>query len=806
MPKRLIRLAFAITLTAPLLLTGWIWLTLPSVESLRMRERGATTRIVDSSGRLLYEIIDPRSDRGGHHTPVALERMSHWLPKAVVSVEDASFYTNPGIDARGVLRALWVNLRGGQTLSGGSTITQQLARMMLLDPEERQQRTLLRKTRETLLAFQLTRRYSKDALLNLYLNEAYFGNLAYGVEAAARAYFGKGAGELSLAESALLAGLLQAPATYDPFNDMAAARARQETVLELMHKNGMIDAEALHLARNQPIQLAPAPHVIRAPHFVSYTRRWLEQQFGAERVMSGGLIVTTTLDLALNDASQAIMQAHLTRLSVATHEAQDARARNAALVVLDPRSGAIQAMVGSPDYFDARINGAVNATLALRQPGSAFKPLTYAQALAGGRFTAATPLFDVRRSFPTREALPYVPVNYDRTYHGPLSLRDALATSSNVAAVGLLQDVGVKPVLTLASALGLRSLNQVERYGLALTLGGGEVRLLELSAAYGAFGRAGRRLDTYAVSEVRDSAGALLYRHADPPPTQVLDPRVAWLITDILADNAARSAAFGAHSVLRLPRPAAVKTGTTQDFRDNWTVGYTPDRIVGVWVGNADGSPMQGVSGVSGAGPIWRDVMLLAHRGLPARAFERPAGLTRVEVCALSGMLPTPECAVRRLEWFIEGSAPTQPDTWHHRAGSRVVLDLPLALRAWAQAQGWPLRAAPAEAGAPVASRDAPGRTMGLIVAQPDDGARIRIDPGLPLSVQRLPIEVRADDPAIQRIELALDDGRILATLPGGGGRVFWTLERGVLRLTARGVLADGRTIESAPVTVTVVE
>jgi membrane carboxypeptidase/penicillin-binding protein PbpC len=337
---------------------------------------------------------------------------------------------------------------------------------------------------------------------------------------------------------------------------------------------------------------------------------------------------------------------------------------------------------------------------------------------------------------------------------------------------------------------------------LALTLGGGEVRLLELSAAYGAFGNGGQRLDPFAVSEVRDTAGAVLYQRPVLPAVQVIDRRVAWLITDILSDNTARSAAFGPNSVLNLPRPAAVKTGTTQDFRDNWTVGYTPDLVVGVWVGNADGSPMRGVSGVTGAGPIWRDVMLLAHRGRPARAFERPDGLIHVEVCALSGMLPTPDCAVRRNEWFLDGSAPTQPDTWYRREGGRVVLDLPLELRAWALAQGWPLLNARTAPEADSVQAPAPG----LIVTRPDNGAVIRIDPALPRLVQRLPIEVRANNAAIQRIELVLADGRVLATLPGEGGRVFWTLETGVMRLTARGVLADGRVLESDPVRVTVVD
>lgn len=798
-----------------------LWFTLPSVDELHRRAQTPTTKILDRRGRLLYEIIDPRRHTSGHHTPVPLERIPRHLRNATIAVEDANFYTNPGVDIAGIVRALWINLRGGEALAGGSTITQQLARMLLLDPEERAQRTLLRKVRESLLAWQIAQRYSKDEVLALYLNEAYYGNLAYGVEAAARAYFGKSVSELDLAECALLAGLPQAPVAYDPFNAPELAKHRQAIVLDLMMKQGMIGETEVIAAKQAPLTYAPAPFKIRAPHFVTYARGWLEREFGTEAVTRGGLIVTTTLDLSLNEAAEGIIRAHLRQLARPIGSAGvNHRANNAALVALDPRSGEILAMVGSPNYFDAKISGAVNAALALRQPGSAIKPITYAAAFARAGLTAATPLFDVRTAFPTREGLPYVPVNYDRRHHGPISARDALATSNNTAAVSVLQQVGLPAMLELANALGLRSFKDVNDYGLALTLGGGEVRLLELAAAYGAFANAGHRVAPHAVLEVATSEGEVLYRrptqHAMRDP--VLDPRIAWLISDILADNAARAPAFGENSVLRLSRPAAVKTGTTTDFRDNWTVGYTPQLVVGVWVGNADGAPMERVSGVSGAGPIWHDFMEIAHRTVSVQRFDRPPGLVSVEVCALSGMLPSPDCTRLRREWFLDGTQPTRRDTWHRRVKvdavtgrpplpdtpaerivERVMLDLPLPLVEWARAQGWPVLVAPV-AGDAASSPQGPA----LRIVRPDPGTVYRSARELPAVVQRIPIEVSVDEREVAGVEVMLADGRPIARLDRAPYRTFWPLNPGRHTLVARAWLRDGRLIESQPVHITV--
>lgn len=851
-PSRLKHTALAALATlalVPIIAFAGLWFTLPSVDQLRSRAQTPSTKILDRTGRLLYEIIakstfsDPRSETSGRHTPVPLDRIPLQLRQATIAVEDANFYTNPGVDLAGIVRALWINVRGGEALAGGSTITQQLARMLLLNPEERAQRTLLRKARESLLAWQIAQRYSKDDVLALYLNEAYYGNLAYGVEAAARAYFGKSVAELDLAECAILVGLPQSPVAYDPFNDPELAKRRQSIVLDLMVKQGVIDETEALVAKQARLSYAPAQFSIRAPHFVAYVRQWLEREFGTDAVVRGGLIVTTTLDLSLNDAAQGVIRAQLLRLANSerafspTNPAEmglKRNANNAALVALDPRTGEILAMVGSPNYFDAQISGAVNATVALRQPGSAIKPITYATAFSKTDLTAATPIFDVRTAFPTREGLPYVPVNYDRRHHGPISARAALATSNNTAAVRVLQNVGLPAVLEQANAMGLRSFKDANDYGLSLTLGGGEVRLLELTAAYGAFANAGQRVDPFAVTEVKTYAGQPLFNRQSEIGNRksVLDSRIAWLISDILADNTARAPAFGESSALKLTRPAAVKTGTTTDFRDNWTVGYTPQIVAGVWVGNADGQPMQRISGVSGAGPIWRDFMEVAHRALPVRWFARPSGLVNIAVCALSGMLPSPDCAQTRREWFLEGTQPVRQDTWYRRVQvdsatgqratsdtprermvGRVMLDLPAPVREWARDQGWPVLDPGAGNETYSSQNDLqssaalyPNGTFNQPVAivRPDPGTIYRAAKELPSAVQRIPIEVLVAAPDVVGVDVTLASGEAIARFDQAPYRTFWPLSAGNYTLVARARLRDGRVVESQPVRITV--
>ncbi len=822
MRKRVLLIA-ALLLAALIVVTGGLTAhallaDLPSPDALYAHRSGVSSRILDRHGRLLYEITDPH---GGRHTPVPLEQIPLACRQATIATEDANFYSNPGVDITGIIRALWINLRGGEVLAGGSTITQQLARTLLLDPQERAERTLLRKLRESILAWRIARAYSKDEVLALYLNEVYYGNLAYGIEAAAQTIFGRGVAELDLAQCALLAGLPQSPAAYDPLVAPQAALQRQRVVLNLMAEQGYITTEQAQLAAQERLHFAAAPFTIAAPHFVMFTRAWLEEEFGLEALYTEGLVVTTTLDLDLQRTGERVVRRHLERLAQAGEGSAYHDVNNGALVALDPQSGQILAMVGSPDYFDPTIDGAVNAALALRQPGSAIKPLTYAAALDPARdppLTAASVLLDVRTSFPTREGDPYVPLNYDNRFHGPVSVREALACSYNIPAVRVLQTIGVDRLVRLGGDLGLTSFGTGERFGLALTLGGGEVRLLELTAAYAAFANGGRRVQPIAVLEVRDAEGRLRYPTRSGLGEAVLDPRVAFLITDILSDNEARAPAFGANSVLSLTRPAAVKTGTSSDWRDNWTVGYTPQLVTGVWVGNADGRPMVQVSGVEGAGPIWRDFMETALRGQPVVSFARPDGLERVRVCVPSGLLPTPYCPRTRTEWFIIGTAPTRPDDWYRPllvdattglpaepdSGAplveRVFVFPPAELLDWAQQHDWPLLP-----GAPAASGAGTGDVgEGLVITAPDNGTVYRLSPVVPAAYQSIRVAVRpADGVTVAEVTL-LVDGQPLATLTAAPFEALWPLSAGEHTFQARGVDREGRSLSSAPISIRV--
>jgi membrane peptidoglycan carboxypeptidase len=447
-------------------LIRWLVVDLPAPDRLYERAAAPSTHIYDRHGRLLYEILDPHR---GAHTPTSLAEIPPACSQATIATEDASFYRNPGVDAWAILRALWINLQGGEILSGGSTITQQLARNLLLSPEERSDVSLERKLREAILAWRLARNYSKDEILSLYLNETYYGNLAYGIEAAAGTYFAKSAGELDLAECAVLAGLPQSPANYNPLENPKAARARQGTVLGLMVKQGYISQEDADLAAAEKLGLASVPFPIEAPHFVMYIRGQLEREFGLEAMYSQGLQVYTTLDLDAQKAAERIVGYRLEQLAE-TRDGQPPRnIRNAAVVILDPHTGEVLAMVGSPNYFDPRIDGAVNATTATRQPGSSIKPITYAAAFDPSRpqpLTAATMVMDVRTAFVTREGAPYVPQNYDRTWHGPVLLRQALASSYNLVAVKVLDYVGIEAMTDLARAMGITTFDDVDRFGL----------------------------------------------------------------------------------------------------------------------------------------------------------------------------------------------------------------------------------------------------------------------------------------------------------------------------------------------------
>jgi 1A family penicillin-binding protein len=791
------------------LIYAWLLRDLPSISDLEAGMALPSTRITDRHGRLLYQIADPRT---GVNQVITLDELPEHLAQATVATEDANFYRHPGVDLEGVARALWINVRGGEVVAGGSTITQQVARNLLLDPDQRAERTLRRKLREGILALELTARTSRDDILALYLNQTYYGNMAYGVQAAARAYFGKDAADLSLAESAMLAGLPQAPARYDPLSSPDAAKARQRVVLDLMARHGYITQAEADRAFEEELQYAAVPYPIEAPHFVAAVWTQLERQF-PEALYSGGLEVVTTLDLDWQRAAESAVRRHLDWLNNPPAGIPSHEAHNAAVVALDPHTGQLLAMVGSPDYADEQIDGAVNAALAPRQPGSALKPFTYAVAFDPQNarpWTPATMILDVKTPFVTRRLESYTPANFGLVEHGPVLVREALASSYNIPAVVALDHIGVDGLIRLLTRLGIATLDDPARFDLSLTLGGGEVRLLDLTAAYGALANGGRRVDPAYILSVRDRDGNLLYEWKPPAPADpVIDPRVAYLITDILSDNEARIPSFGPASALNIGRPAAAKTGTTTDFRDNWTLGYTPNLAVGVWVGNADNTPMVEVTGVSGAGPIWHEVMRRVLLGQPELHFAVPDGLVRAEVCATSGLLPTEYCPKTRWEWFIEGTVPTETDTFHRpfvidrRSGlladddtplaerdERVYLVLPPEAQDWARRRGVPQPPVDVHV---LAGQDAPVRLL-----SPDPYTVFRLTPLVPPESQR--IRLRIVVPAEAEQVVYRINGEPVATAHAAPFDAWWALEPGEHALGADVTLADGAVLSAEEV------
>ncbi len=636
-----------------------------------------TTRIYDRTGRhLLYEVIDPQ---GGDRIWVPFSEIPEHMRNAIVALEDKTFYTNPGgINVEGLLRAAWNNIRG-LPVQGGSSITAQLVRNVAMDPEERFSISYERKIKEAILSYELTRRYpgpeGRDRILEWYLNTVHFGRLAYGVEAAAKLYFGKHARDLSLAEAAMLAAVPQYPAK-NPLDDPEAAKQRQLLALQAMVREGYLtQAEADAAARAPLGQPKPQEKVqMEAPHFVTYLLPLLEQRYGRRALYGGGLRVITTLDLDLQKEAERIVREHVEKWEPSCN------ARNAAAVIIRPSTGEILAMVGSVDFHDESIDGQVNMAVWPRQPGSSFKPYTYAAAFEQG-YAPATLVYDVRTSFPIEGAAPYVPENFDRKYHGPMSLRRALACSYNIPAVSVLSQIGIDSAVEMAHRMGITTLRDRSRLGLSLTLGGGEVTLLDHTFAFSVFANGGvmagtpvpperrepgfRELDPVSVLKVTDSRGNVLDEFKGPTLKEVLSPQVAYLITHILSDNAARAPAFGVENALKLSRPAAAKTGTTNNYVDAWTVGYTPQLAVGVWVGNSDYTPMQSMWGSRGAAPIWHDLMEYGHKDLPVVDFTEPPGIVWVTVDAESGLLPGPYTRATVKEPFIAGREPTRRDDLH---------------------------------------------------------------------------------------------------------------------------------------------
>ena len=819
----------SIVFSSLLLYAGYTYVfwNLPPIDSLSQAYMRPSVRITDRSGALLYEIIP---EDGGRNTVLSIEKIPQCMKDATVAVEDKNFYTNPGIDLSGILRAAWINISGGETVAGGSTITQQVARNLLLSQEERLERTIRRKLREAVLARQMTRKLSKDEILALYLNQINYGGMAYGVEAAAQTYFGKPASELLLPECALIAGLPQAPGVYNPFTNPELSKERQSIVLGLMEKNGYITHEARLSAEATPLSYNPAPYPIEAPHFIWIVKDQIDTLISDGMLSTDqSLVVRTTLDL---DTQQLAEETVKRRIEEFKREgaALNQNVNNAALVALNPQSGEILALVGSVDFFDESIHGALDMATAPRQTGSAFKPFIYALTLDPNRsnpWTAATPIFDVSTTFTIRDGTPYTPLNYDESEHGPVSVRAALGSSLNIPAVKTLQAVGIQETIELAHRLGITSLSESGRYDLSLALGGGQISLLELSTAYTALANNGYYIGNVSILDIRDADGNLLYTEEKSPPHQIFDPRVAWLISDILSDDAARSLGFGLHSTLKLDRTAAVKTGTTTNFHDNWTIGYTPDLLVGVWVGNSGYEAMHNVTGLTGAAPIWHEVMRGLLQGIPDRPFARPDGLTRVEVCDLSGLLPTSGCPHTRKEWFIAGTEPTQTDSTYRqvwvdtltnslanestpieRRKSLYVLDLPLEVQPWAREQGLPLLADYSQSSPTLGSVGLPPTyreqaSEELVLLSPPPNTTYRLDPNFELSAQQIQIQVTAGS-GISQVTIWVD-GNMLTTLTSSPVEAWWTLSFGEHRFWAEGINVNGETVKSAVATITVV-
>jgi penicillin-binding protein 1C len=652
----------------------------PSAMSQQANQQFKTTKIYDRTGTVvLYELFDPQ---GGNRTIVPLSRIPKNLINATVALEDKTFWTNEGIDYLGMARGLLNTLQGKQ-LQGGSTLTQQLVKEYILPQRITQRTNIDDKIKEIIFAREITNKYSKQQILEWFFNATYYGNLAYGVDAAAEAYFGKHVQDLDLSEAATLAAIPQYPA-LNPIDNPDDARRRRDIVLDQMTiqtnpatGKPYITSQQAQAAKDEKIVVVQKRFDIKAPHFVFYVRKYLEDRYGPDVVNKGGLKVITTLDYGMQQAAEEIARNQVAQL---TKEKRNVT--NASVVIIRPSTGEIMAMVGSVDYFDTAIDGQVNIATASRQPGSSFKLFNYMTAFSKGTesgqiLTPATVVYDVRTSFDDPPNPPYVPEDYDRKYHGPVRLRVALASSFNIPAVKVLSMVGVRNALDMAHKMGITTLND-EHYGLALTLGAGDVKLLDMTYAYSLVANGGvmagqpvppdqqkdgyRMVDPVSVLKVMDADGNTLEEYNKPTLVPIVTPQQAYLMTNILSDNNARAPAFGVNSVLKLTRPAAVKTGTTSSWRDNWTLGYTPDYAVGVWVGNSDNSEMEHISGVTGAGPIWHDVMERIHQNVPVHPFVEPPGMDHVDVCATSGLLPTPECPQVVKELFIKGTEPTQHD------------------------------------------------------------------------------------------------------------------------------------------------
>lgn len=634
---------------------AWFARDLPSPTKLA-QTTGLSTVFYDRDGKILYEIYKDKN-----RVPVESGEISKYIKQATIAIEDKDFYRHQGISEKGLIRAAFNVLRG-QSLQSGSTITQQLIKNVLLDPRQ----TLSRKVREMILAIEVERRYSKDQILQMYLNESPYGGSFWGIGSAAKGYFNKSPKDVTIAQAAFLSGLPQSPSYYSPFigkND--AWKTRTRNVLRRMREDGYItrDEETKALKEVDTMKFTEPNIAINAPHFVFYVRDLLEKEYGP-KILDQGLKVKTTLSLEVQQQAEKIVNEEIKKLKTSD-------VGNGAAVVLDTKTGEVLAMVGSYDFNDPNF-GKFNAALGMRQPGSSVKPITYALAFERG-YTPSTVLMDVKTTFPVQGGKDYVPVNYDGTFRGPVQVRFALGNSLNIPAVKMLAMVGIKDFLTKADQMGLHSLaptqQNLARFGLAVTLGGAESNVLDMTSAFSVFARGGVQKDAQSILEIVDSKGKVLYKQKDAKETRVFSPEVSFLISHILSDNVARTAAFGPSSYLNVPgKTVAVKTGTTDDKRDNWAIGFTKDVTVGVWVGNNDNTPMNPriASGVTGASPIWNKIMTMLLKKYTDGIMDKPDKVKAMEIDGYLGGLPR-DGQPKRSEYFIDGFEPKDQSTYYKK-------------------------------------------------------------------------------------------------------------------------------------------
>jgi len=601
---------------------------LPSPRNIGKVNFSQSSHLFDRNGRLLYEIY-----RYENRTKVDMQIFPKYIKQSTIAIEDKDFFQHNGISFfSGIMRAIKENL-SAKSLQGGSTITQQLVKSALLTPE----RTIQRKIKEIILALWTEKLYTKQEILEMYLNQVPYGGSSYGIEEASKTYFNKSAKDLTLPEAALLAGLPQAPSLYSPYVNPDLATSRRNEVLKKMREQGYISEKEKKDAQASPLVVNPLKTTIKAPHFVFYVKSKLEEEYGIQQVEEGGLKVTTTLDLDIQEEAEKIVKEELEKV-------KSLNVGNGALLVTRPATGEILAMVGSADYF-ASPSGAFNVTTALRQPGSSIKPIMYALSLEKG-FTAASVIDDSPIVFSIAGSQPYKPVNYDGRFHGKVPLRYALANSYNIPAVRVLNSIGVTNFVNFAKKLGISTWTDTSRFGLSLTLGGGEVYMTDMATAFGVFANSGDKVNITSVLRIEKNNNEMY--NLEPHRIKVQNSENAFIISDILSDSFARRIAFGSNSALEIPGyKVAVKTGTTDEKKDNWTIGYTTDFLVTVWVGNNDNIPMNPylASGVTGAAPIWNRMMtyLLTKYGNNT-GFIKPETIVEKQ------------CYYGRVEYFAQGT------------------------------------------------------------------------------------------------------------------------------------------------------